>query len=145
MIQLQVIGFLGKDAEQKQPGDKTVINFSVAHNYSANGVKYTQWIQCAWWEPPPEMLKRLTAGTQVWVMGAPYADSYKRGTEMVVILKVNVDRCEVINAQKVGADRFAAMRMPEGEPEAEAAVEPVETAVETPAPAPPPKAKKARK
>jgi single-strand DNA-binding protein len=44
-----VVGNLGGDATQKQVGDSTVVEFSVASTKKIKGEKHTQWIRAAYW------------------------------------------------------------------------------------------------
>ena len=54
MLKTQIIGSLGRDAESKQVGSNTVINFSVAHTEKSkdaqgNQTEKTIWVDCAKW------------------------------------------------------------------------------------------------
>lgn len=82
MIQLTVVGYLGKDAEVKTVGDNKVINFSVAHTETykdKNGEKQskTSWVDCSQWVKSDAVAKYLTKGKPVAVSGEPSARAYK--------------------------------------------------------------------
>ena len=54
MINLQVIGHLGNDANVNNVNGKTVVNFSVAHSEKwkdaqGNDKDKTTWVSCAYW------------------------------------------------------------------------------------------------
>jgi single-strand DNA-binding protein len=77
MLNLEAIGFLGKDAEKKtlQSG-KTVINFSIAHterykDSKGDSVEKTTWVECAYWTEKDGILKYLVKGKQVYITGTP--------------------------------------------------------------------------
>lgn len=76
MLEQQVIGNLGKDAELKNLNGSNVINFSVAHTekWTANdGTKKekTVWVDCAYWTDKTGIVPYLKKGTQVYVSGQP--------------------------------------------------------------------------
>lgn len=82
MIKMTAIGHLGKDAEIKQYGTESVINFSIAHTdkYMNNGVKMqkTTWISCSWWVEKITIAQYLRKGTQVYIEGIPEAKMWKK-------------------------------------------------------------------
>lgn len=96
MIKLQVIGFLGRDAEVNTVGNNQVINFNVAHtekfkDQSGNQKEKTTWVQCAHWTDKTGIVPYLKKGTQVWVEGQPDVKSYPKNdgtTGVNLVLKV---------------------------------------------------------
>lgn len=80
MIKLQIIGYLGRNAVEKQVNGRAVLNFNVAHNErykDAQGVlqERTIWAECAMWAPNgvgPYLLQ----GTYVFVEGTPHLELY---------------------------------------------------------------------
>ena len=81
MIQLQVIGNLGKDAVLNNVNGKSVINFTVAHTErfkDAQGVQKdrTTWVDCAYWTDRTGIAPYLKKGTSVYVEGTPDVRTY---------------------------------------------------------------------
>jgi len=79
---MTAIGHLGKDAEIKQYGTESVINFSIAHSdkWMDNGIKKerTTWVSCSWWVEKTTIAQYLRKGTQVYVEGIPEAKVWKK-------------------------------------------------------------------
>lgn len=89
MVQLQVIGNVGKDAVVKTVGSNTVINFSVAYTTGYGDNKQTNWVDCAKWGEKTGIAQYLTKGTKVYVSGEPVLKSYQKqdgttGTSLVL-------------------------------------------------------------
>lgn len=81
MIELQLIGHLGKDAEVKEIGNTKVINFSVAvterfKNQKGELVENTTWVDVAKWGTNVTVAQYLKKGTQVYISGKPSARGY---------------------------------------------------------------------
>ena len=81
MLKTQIIGSLGRDAESKQVGSNTVINFSVAHTEKSkdaqgNQTEKTIWVDCAKWGEKTGILPYLKKGTKVYVDGVPDIRTY---------------------------------------------------------------------
>ena len=81
MINLNVIGHIGKDATTNTVNGKTVINFSVAHsekfkNSQGIEVNKTTWVDCAKWGDAVGIVPYLKKGVQVFVDGQPDVRTY---------------------------------------------------------------------
>lgn len=81
MLKLLVIGNLTKDATTNKVGDKTVINFTVAHNEKykdAQGIQQSKgiFVDCAWWTDKIAIVPYLKKGTQIYAEGKPEVKSY---------------------------------------------------------------------
>ena len=77
MNRLEIIGYIGNDAEIKDLGSNQVINFSVAVSESYinkttnEKVINTMWFECAKWGNNTALAQYLKKGTQVYVSGKP--------------------------------------------------------------------------
>lgn len=74
MLQLEVIGNLGSDAEIKEIGGKKYVSFSVADSYRAtdaqgNRTERTNWVSVLWYGDGGRLFHYLKKGTQVFVRG----------------------------------------------------------------------------
>lgn len=70
MLYMQFNGNIGQDADVKQVGQRSVINFSVAVNH---GKERTTWVRCAYWRDndKTKIADYLKKGTTVIVRGEP--------------------------------------------------------------------------
>jgi single-strand DNA-binding protein len=98
MQKITIIGHLGNDAQIRDLGEDTVINFAVAHNSTfvdkehGELIKKTQWFSCAYWQNS-EVYKLLKTGTQVYVEGEISAGTYINKKGLVEVdLKVRVSK-----------------------------------------------------
>lgn len=65
-----VVGNLGGDAVQKQVGESTVVEFSIASTHKVKGEKETTWVRCSYWGNAAEAVAQyLTRGQTVAVSG----------------------------------------------------------------------------
>jgi single-strand DNA-binding protein len=103
MIKLQVIGNLGRDAVINTVGEKTVINFSLAHTEKykdpqGNQLDRTTWVECAYWTDRTAVAPYLTKGKTVFVEGTPSVEAYttKEGKHGVTL------RLRVLTVQLIG-------------------------------------------
>jgi single-strand DNA-binding protein len=79
MVQLQLIGALGKDATvNTTQNGKTVINFTVAVNTGYGENKTTLWVDCSKWGEKTGVADFLKKGTKVYVSGEPALKSYQK-------------------------------------------------------------------
>lgn len=74
MLQIEVIGNLGNDAEIKEINGKKYVSFSVADSYrgadsQGNRVEKTNWVSVLWYGDGGRMFSYLKKGTQVFVRG----------------------------------------------------------------------------
>ena len=101
MLQLQLIGRLGKDVELVGK-NKDIATFSVAVGKGEE----TQWFRCALFGKdgkPAGVSKFLSKGTQVYVTGRPVLDVYKDkdGNEKIgTDIKVLVNQVELLGGLK---------------------------------------------
>ncbi|WP_298732729.1 single-stranded DNA-binding protein [uncultured Chitinophaga sp.] len=102
MIKLQLIGYLGKDAIQREVNDKTVLHFRVAHTErfrNQQGVQQekTTWVDCALWERE-NLAPYLAQGTQVYAEGFPTVDVFtNRAGETVGELRLRVTNIQLLS------------------------------------------------
>ena len=74
MLQIEVIGNLGSDAEIKEINGKKYVSFSVADSYrgadsQGNRVERTNWVSVLWYGDGGRLFPYLKKGTQVFVRG----------------------------------------------------------------------------
>jgi single-strand DNA-binding protein len=100
MLQCEVIGNLGNDAEIKDFGGKKYVSFSVAHSevskdQQGNRVEQTTWVSVLWYGEGGKLLQYLKKGSKVFVRGRQHVKLYadKNGNAQVAI---NVNASEVI-------------------------------------------------
>ena len=79
LSQATIIGHLGRDAEQKQAGGQSLVEFSVGVTPFTKGEKNTNWFRCTMWGRRGEaVLPYLTKGTAVLVSGSFQARDYTK-------------------------------------------------------------------
>ena len=95
MIKIEFIGYLGKDAEVKNYGDREVLVFSVGANNGkdADGNRRTEWLLCTW--RVNALSQYLRRGTQVFVRGRLHAETSIYKGEPSTSLFVSVDELEL--------------------------------------------------
>jgi len=78
-----IVGHLGRDAEVKAVGERSVIKFSVAVTRKVKDAEATTWWNVAYWSKSDKIASYLTKGTPVLVSGEPYMRDYdkKDGTK----------------------------------------------------------------
>jgi len=78
-----IVGHLGRDAEVKAVGERSVIKFSVAVTRKVKDAESTTWWNVAYWTKSDKVASYLTKGTPVLVSGEPYLRDYdkKDGTK----------------------------------------------------------------
>lgn len=91
---ITLAGHLGRDAELKQVGDTTVLEWSMAVTDKGRKGDSTAWYRCAIWGKRGESLAQyLTKGTAVIVSGALVPREYKgKNDELRTSLDVRVDQ-----------------------------------------------------
>lgn len=106
MLQLQVIGNLGADAEVKDFNGSKAVSFNVAHTErwtDAEGTKHesTTWVSCLLNGDGGKLLPYLKKGTSVFVEGAGSARAYSSPKErkFVAGLNLNVRHIELIGGK----------------------------------------------
>lgn len=77
MIELQAIGNIGKDAEQKTIGGKSYVSFSIGvTEKTSDGKDKTTWLRVMKYDSEGKLTAYLTKGKKVWVRGNPYFSAY---------------------------------------------------------------------
>jgi len=75
MQKIEIIGFVGADAEVKEVGNNQVINFNIAvsESFTKKGVKETAttWFQIQKWGNNTVVAQYIKKGTQIFVSGKP--------------------------------------------------------------------------
>lgn len=106
MLSVHVIGRLGAAAEIKSANGREFLTFRVAHNeryMRADGttVDNTVWVDCVMASGFHNLVKYLTVGTSVYVMGALSLRIYSSKAErcMKAGAQVSVQRLELLSTQ----------------------------------------------
>lgn len=76
MLEIQAIGNLGKDAEQKTIGGTPYASFSIAITRRVDGKEKTTWLKVMKSDKEGKLTAYLTKGTKVWVRGLPNFSAY---------------------------------------------------------------------
>lgn len=77
MIELQAIGHIGKDAEQKTIGGKSYASFSIGvTEKTSDGKDKTTWLRVMKYDSEGKLTAYLTKGKKIWVRGNPYFSTY---------------------------------------------------------------------
>ena len=100
MIKIEFIGYLGKDAEVKNYGDREVLVFSVGANNGkdADGNRRTEWLLCTW--RVNALSQYLRRGTQVFVRGRLHVETSIYKGEPSTSLFVSVDELELCGSRQ---------------------------------------------
>lgn len=82
MLQIEVIGNLGQDAEIKDFSGKKYVSFNVAHSEKrkdANGttIDYSQWVSVLWYGDGGGLTQYLKKGCKVFVRGRLSTKQYQ--------------------------------------------------------------------
>jgi single-strand DNA-binding protein len=102
-----LIGHLGRDAEIREFGNRSVISFNVAHSErymdrELNTMRErTTWVRCSYWRDPDKVgvAQYLKKGTQVFVEGMISAQAYTdKDGQMQASLDLRVDRLELLGS-----------------------------------------------
>lgn len=101
MVQMQLIGTLGKDAEVKDVDKTKVINFSVAVNQGYGEKKTTLWVDAAKFGDKTAVANYLKKGTKVFISGEPTLVNWtsKTGTSGTS-LRLRVNELELLGENK---------------------------------------------
>src|SRR5690606_7260905 len=96
MIELFLVGNLGKDATVADHNGKKVINFSVAHTFkNRDGADQTIWVECASWRDTDNISQYLKKGTKVAVKGSPNVRKWEANGTSGVSLTCMVSQIEL--------------------------------------------------
>lgn len=116
MLQCEVIGNIGNDAEIKEFSGKKYVSFNVAHSEKrkdANGttVESTTWVSVLWYGDGGGLTQYLKRGCKVFVRGRLSVKSYQdRNGNTQVAVNVNaseVNLCGLKGEQAAGASPAA--------------------------------------
>lgn len=116
MLQCEVIGNIGNDAEIKEFSGKKYVSFNVAHSEKrkdANGttVELTTWVSVLWYGDGGGLTQYLKRGCKVFVRGRLSVKSYQdRNGNTQVAVNVNaseVNLCGLKGEQAAGASPAA--------------------------------------
>jgi single stranded DNA-binding protein len=108
MHKVFLAGNVGQDATQKQVGDTTVVEFSVASTRTVKGEKRTQWFRCAYWGKPGIAVQPyLVKGTSVAVSGDFEVREYESKGKHGVSCDVRVDSLQLCGGKRDGDTRSA--------------------------------------
>lgn len=82
MLQLEIIGNIGNDAEIKQFNGKEFVSFNVAHSErrkdaNGNAVEQTTWVSVLWSGNGGGLLQYLKRGCKVFVRGRMFVKTYQ--------------------------------------------------------------------
>lgn len=106
MLQFQVIGNLGADAEVVNHNGSKFVSFNVAHtdrwtDENGNERSATQWVSCAYSGHYESILPFLKKGKQVYVSGRGSVRVYSSPKErrMVAGCNIAVERIELLGGQ----------------------------------------------
>lgn len=97
MLQLEVIGNLGNDAEIKEFSGKKYVSFNVAHSErrkDTNGtsVESTTWVSVLWYGDGGGLTQYLKKGCKVFIRGRLAVKSYQdRNGNTQVAINVNAN------------------------------------------------------
>ncbi len=103
---MDVIGFLGRDAEVKVHGTESVVNFSIAHTdkyKDGSGVLHekTTWVSCSKWVENTNIAQYMKKGSLVYVSGFPEAKSWKnKNGEQQPYLNLRVINIQLLSSKK---------------------------------------------
>lgn len=120
MIELQAIGNISKDAEQKTIGGNSYASFSIAVTEKlADGKDKTTWLRVMKFDKEGKLTPYLAKGTKVWVKGNPHFSAYinKNTGEAVADTTIWADKLEFCSSpdkqsrqqtqQNTGLDSFS--------------------------------------
>lgn len=99
MLTVEIIGYLGRDAEIKTFGDAKYISFSVAHTEKVKGEDVTTWVSCLKYGES-KLVDYLKKGTQVYARGGLYLQE-KDGR---AFLNCRVERVELLGKRDKNDD-----------------------------------------
>lgn len=106
MLQLQVIGNIGGNAELRNENGSEFVTFKVAHNdryTTSDGVvrDTTTWVSCVLSGNGGNLLKYLTKGQQVWISGEASVRTYHSKTQhqLVAGLDIRVRQIQLLGSK----------------------------------------------
>lgn len=106
MLQLEIIGNLGADAQIMTSNGKPFVSFNVAHTerwQGEDGVKHeqTQWVSCALNGDGGNLLQYLKKGTTVYAIGrvSTRVFSSEKERRMVAGLNLSINHIELVGGR----------------------------------------------
>ena len=116
MLQCEVIGNIGKDAEVKEFGGKNYVSFNVAHSerkMKGDGTpsEQTVWVSVLWYGEGRGIFPYLKKGRQVFVRGRMYTKAYldKNGNPQTAV-NLNASEVTLLGARTEGQDAAASQQ-----------------------------------
>lgn len=103
-----IIGRLGKDPEQRQAGDSSVCNFSVAVSEKFKGrdgemQERTEWVTCVAWAKLAEICSQyLRKGSLVYCEGKLQTRSWDKDGEKRYTTEVRLDGMQMLDSKGGG-------------------------------------------
>lgn len=108
LLKLTIIGHLGRDAEIKDFGNRSVISFTVAHTEKVNDratnqlIEKTTWVSCSYWRESDKtsIAQYLKKGTQVYLEGNPSVRTYQNREGITAAsLELNVRELHLLGSR----------------------------------------------
>ncbi len=103
MNQFIFSGNLGRDAEQRYiPNGNAVLSFSVAVKSGFGDKAKTTWVSCGVFGKRAEgqLAQYLVKGAQVLISGEAFLDEWEKDGQTQKMLKVNVDKLDLIGGKQ---------------------------------------------
>ena len=91
MSKATIMGHLGKDAEVKQIGTKTVTSFSIAVSDGTKDKPHSSWFDCEAWDLPDWLAAGLTKGALALCDGRLKIEDWEKNGEKRSKVKVVAD------------------------------------------------------
>ena len=91
MSRATIMGHLGKDAESKQIGTKTVTTFSIAVSDGTKDKPHSSWFDCEAWDLPDWLVAGLTKGGLVLADGRLKIEDWEKNGEKRSKVKLVAD------------------------------------------------------
>lgn len=117
MLKMQVIGYLGRDAEVTEINPENMaIKFSVAHTYKDK----TVWVECTIFRKPGNLsiAQYLKKGTQVFVDGLPSVHAYTTNTgEVAGKMQLIVNDVQLLGSKSADQSQPQATTQPQAQTE----------------------------
>ena len=104
MLQIQTIGYLGKDATVSIYDGKNVINFSVANtekfqSKTGTPIEQTHWVECSFWSDS-KVHEYLKKGTQVFIQGAMTVNLYDMPSgDKAYRINCKINKVEILSSK----------------------------------------------
>ena len=108
-----ICGHLGRDAEFKAVGERTVISFTLATSRKVKDTESTTWWHVSYWTKTDKFAAYLKKGTPVLVSGEPFTREFdkKDGTKGVS-LEIDAKDVKLLGGKQEGEAQPAAPSRP---------------------------------